>query len=142
MYMKCFKYINLKFILLLSWSILNMLFTHYYSLMAIDFENRPGPGVFSNLFGCVLDVVIIYVFCWVLSFGRVKPSLFLTFIVTFLLSFSNVIYSRFFGTYLPKKALTQLVNLNDGYVIDSILSVFKPIDLFFVLSPVLSRCLS
>ena len=132
--MKCFKYINLKFILLLSWSILNMLFTHYYSLMAIDFENRPGPGVFSNLFGCVLDVVIIYVFCWVLSFGRVKPSLFLTFIVTFLLSFSNVIYSRFFGTYLPKKALTQLVNLNDGYVIDSILSVFKPIDLFFVLS--------
>ncbi|MBQ8628650.1 MAG: hypothetical protein IJ421_04150 [Prevotella sp.] len=102
--------------------------------MAIDFENRPGPGVFSNLLGCVLDVVVLYMFCWVISFGRVKLSLLLTFIVTCLLSFSNVVYSRFFGTYLPKKALTQLVNLNDGYVIDSILSVVKPIDMFFVLS--------
>lgn len=132
--MKCFKYINLKFVLLFSGSIFNMLFMHYYSLMAIDFENRPGPGIFSNLFGCVLDVAVVYMFCWVIFLGRVKLSLLITFIVTCILSFSNVIYSRFFGTYLPKKALTQLVNINDGYVIDSVLSVFKPIDLFFVFS--------
>ena len=61
----------------------------------------------------------------------------LTFVLTALLSFCNVLYARFFGHYLPNLAITQLGNLNDGDVMRSALTGFRWQDVYYVLMPIL-----
>lgn len=114
---------NYHFLLLFLFSMLNMLYMHYQFLFTIGIDFYfSKTSVLDNFLAVLLDVTAIFLLFLLLFWGRVKASLIVTFIVTLLLSFSNIVYSRFFGQYLTFSAIGQAGNLNDNIVIRSILS--------------------
>lgn len=137
---------NYLFLLLFFFSMLNMLYMHYQFLIdiGIDFYFAK-TSVLDNFLAVLIDVTTIYLLSLLLTWGRVKTSLTFTFILTLTLSFSNIIYSRFFGQYLTISAIGQAGNINDNIVIQSILSEIRIYDIFhilFILLFILVRILS
>lgn len=128
-----FKSLDWRGLALFGMAVANLLFMHYYSLLTLVFENNPGAGYVKNLLGCVIDSAIVLFLWWILTWGRTRVALLLTFLTTAILSFCDVLYSRFFGGYLPKRALTQVGNLADSYVVDSIISGLRLTDAFYIL---------
>lgn len=111
-----------------------MLYMHYQFLILIGIDfYLAKTSVLDNFLAVLLDVTAVFIlsllFCW----GRVKTSLTVTFILTLILSFSNIIYSRFFGQYLTFSAIGQTGNINDNVVIQSILSEIRIYDIFHFL---------
>ena len=129
---------NHKFLLLFGLSVVNLLFMHTQLAMTVEFEYPFKPdAIWSNVFSCLIDATFFFVLSLLLTRGRVKGALLLTFVLTALLSFCNVLYARFFGHYLPNLAITQLGNLNDGDVMRSALTGFRWQDVYYVLMPIL-----
>jgi glucan phosphoethanolaminetransferase (alkaline phosphatase superfamily) len=127
---------NARFLLLFGFSALNLLFMHGQMAMTVEYEYPfKVDAIWSNVFSCLIDATFFFLLSLLLTKGRVKGALLLTFILTALLSFCNVLYSRFFGHYLPNLAITQLGNLNDGDVMRSILTGFRWQDVYYVLMP-------
>jgi lipoteichoic acid synthase len=128
------KSLNVRFLLLFGLSIVNLLFMHYQLALTVEFEYPfKLDALMSNVLACLLDVSFFFLLGMLILVGRVKQSLLFTFVCTMLLSFCNVLYSRFFAHYLPNLALTQVGNLNDGEVIQSIMAGFRAVDLCYVL---------
>ncbi len=135
--MRINKYINWTFLLLFMMSLVNLLFMHYQILFTISLESASlKTSCFDNLIACLLDISIILSLVWLLTFKRLRTSLTITFIITLIWSFCNILYSRFFNQYILKSALGQASNLTDDFMIDSMLAGIKPIDLFFPLMAV------
>ena len=115
-------------------SIVNMLFMHYYIYwncgLEIDLYNTSG---IDNLLFCLLDTTLIFTMSLALTLKSIKGSLLLTFFTTFIISFSNVFYARFFGQYLSFSSIGQIGNLSDSTVIDSMLAGFEYLDLYYPL---------
>jgi len=126
---------NYHFLALFLFSVLNMLFMHYqfFFTIGIDFYFSK-TSVLDNFFAVLLDVTVIFLFFIILFLGKVKLSLTFTFFVTLILSFSNIVYSRFFGQYLSFSAIGQVGNLSDNIVIKSVLSEIRIIDSFYIVS--------
>ncbi len=132
------KQLNNKFLALFLLAVAILLFMHWQLAMTVEFEYPfKVDAILSNVFSCFIDVTFFFVLSLLLTKGRVKGSLMLTFVLTAILSFCNVLYSRFFGHYLPNLAVTQLGNLNDGDVIRSILTGFRWQDVCYILIAVL-----
>lgn len=112
-----------------------MLFMHYqfYFTIGIDFYFSK-TSVLDNFLAILLDVTFVFLVSFIISWGRVKTCLTITFMVTLLLSYFNVIYSRFFGQYLTLSAIEQVGSLTDNVVIKSVLSEIKLIDIFYLIS--------
>lgn len=125
---------NYLFLILFMFPLLNMLYMHYqfFFSIGIDFYFSK-TSILDNFFAVLLDVTAVFLLSLLLSWGRVKTSLTVTFFITLILSFSNIIYSRFFGQYLSFSAIGQAGNINDNVVIQSILSEIKAYDLVHVL---------
>ena len=120
---------NTRFLLLFGLSVVNLLFMHEQMAMTVEYEYPFKPdAIWSNVFSCLIDATFFFLLSLLLTRGRVKGALLLTFVLTALLSFCNVLYSRFFGHYLPNLAITQLGNLNDGDVMRSTLTGFRWLD--------------
>lgn len=132
------KFINGYYLILFLISILNLLFIHYYFLWIIDLEIPYYiTSPIDNLLACLLDVTFIFAFIWFITLRRIKQSLIITFIITWIWSFCNVFYARFFHQYLSWSSIGQAGNLSDDIVIDSMLSGFQAIDLYYPLIAIL-----
>ena len=131
------RQLNLRFLLLFGLAIVNLLFMHVQMAMTVEFEYPfKVDAIFSNVFSCLIDVTFFFLLSLLLTRGRVKGALLLTFILTALLSFCNVLYSRFFGHYLPNLAILQIGNMNDSDVMGSALTGFRWQDLYYILAAV------
>ena len=129
---------NWTFLGLFLMSLINLLFMHYQVLFTIALESAClYTSCFDNLIACLLDVSIVLGIVWLLTFRRLRTSLAITFIITLIWSFCNVLYSRFFNQYILKSALGQAGNLTDDFMINSMLAGIKIIDIFFPLMAVL-----
>ena len=129
---------NYPFLLMFLFSILNMLYMHYQFLFTIGLDFYfAKTSVLDNFLATLLDVTAIFLLFLLLSWGRVKACLIVTYLVTLLFSYANIIYSRFFSQYLSFSAIGQAGNINDNVVIQSILSEIKIFDLFHVFSLIL-----
>ncbi len=114
-------------------SVLCLLFMHWQLAVTIDFEYRIKKAtLISNLFSCIVDTTFFFFVGMLFTKCKTKGALLIAFILSVILSFCNIIYSRFFGHYLPNTVLTQIGNLNDYEVIQSILKGFKPYDFCFI----------
>lgn len=126
------------FMILFMFSILNMLYMHYQFLFLYGLEFYfSKTSVIDNFLAVLLDVTAIFLFALLLFWGRVKLSLTVTFIITLLLSFCNIVYSRFFGQYLTFLAIGQAGNLNDNVVIKSVLAEIRIYDILHIVFIVL-----
>ena len=129
------KQVNLKFLLLFGLSIANLLFMHVQMALTVEFEYPfKVDAILSNVFSCLIDTTFFFLLGLLLTRGRVKGSLLITFVLTALLSFCNVLYSRFFGYYLPNMALLQMGNMYDSKVMDSALTGFRWLDMYYILA--------
>ena len=129
---------NTRFLLLFGLAVVNLLFMHGQMAMTVEFEYPFKPdAIWSNVFSCLIDTTFFFLLSLLFTRGRVKGALLLTFVLTALLSFCNVLYSRFFGHYLPNLAILQVGNLYDNDVMGSALTGFRWQDLFYILWAVL-----
>ena len=132
------RFINWTFLGMFMMSMVNLLFMHYQFLFTISLESAClKTSCFDNLIACLFDVSIILGTAWLLTFRRIRASLVITFIITLLWSFCNILYSRFFNQYLLKSALGQAGNLTDDFMVNSMLAGFKTIDIFYPIMIVL-----
>lgn len=129
------------FLVLLMFSVANLLFMHYQFLVTIGIDFYfSKTSVLDNFMAVSLDVTVLFLFFLLLSWGRVRISLLLTFITTLLLSFCNIVYSRFFGQYITFSAFGQANNLVDDVVIKSILSEIRGYDIIYLILLLLFIC--
>ena len=132
------NFINWAFLGLFMMSLANLLFMHYQLLFTISLESASlKTSCFDNLLACLLDMTIVFGIAWLLTFRRLRASLTITFVITLIWSFCNILYSRFFNQYILRSALGQAGNLTDDFMIDSMLAGIKPIDLFYPLMAVI-----
>jgi len=132
------KNINYCFLTLLMMSMANLLFMHYQFLLTVGLESGPNNwGPIDNLLACLIDVSVLLLASWILTCFRLRMALIITFVVTWLWSFSNIFYSRFFFRYLTLSAVGQVGNMTDSTVTDSLLEGFQIIDLFYPLMALL-----
>lgn len=131
------RQLNVRFLLLFGLSVVNLLFMHVQMAMTVEFEYPfKVDAIFSNVFSCLIDATFFFLLSLLLTRGRVKGALLLTFILTALLSFCNVLYSRFFGHYLPNLAILQIGNMNDSDVMGSTLTGFRWMDWYYILAAI------
>ena len=130
--------INWTFLGMFMMSLVNLLFMHYQFLFTISLESASlKTSCFDNLIACLLDISVIMGLVWLIMFRRLKASLTITFIITLIWSFCNILYSRFFNQYLLRSALGQAGNLTDDFMINSMLAGIKTIDLYFPIMAIL-----
>ena len=122
-----------KIILLILFSVANMLFMHYYIFYHHYLEDiQLAYTVGINLMTVFFDVSVILLVYLLLSWGRLKLSILLTYVTTFVWSFVNVFYARFFSQYLPLSILSQTSQLTDQAVVNSMMAGFQWTDLYYV----------
>lgn len=98
----------------------NLCLMHYYILQNCQFDVMiEATSIIDNAMGVCFDIVTLFI-CLKLITRNDKFSLCILFILTWLWSFSNIIYSRFFHHYLSLSAIGQGGSLVDGIVIRSI----------------------
>lgn len=125
----------IRLVLMFALSVLNLLFMHAFFRYEGYLEILPY--VFSapvNFFLTVFDVSLVLLLFLALSWGRLKLSLSVSFFVTLIWSFVNVFYGGFFFQYLPLSAIAEAGSLTDGLVIDSMLSGFRWLHCFYLIS--------
>lgn len=124
---------NRKFLLLFLFSVANLLLMHWQLALTVEFEYPfRADAVYSNIFACLIDTTVFFLVGLLVTWGRVKPSLLITFVCTMLLALFNLVYARFFDHYIPVLAITQVGNLRDGEVARCILEGFRAVDLCYV----------
>ena len=98
--------INWVFLALFMMCLVNLLFMHYQFFFTISLESAYlYTSCFDNLIASLLDLTIVFGIAWLLTFRRLRASLTITFIITLLWSFCNILYARFFNQYILKSAL-------------------------------------
>lgn len=124
---------NRKFLLMFFFSFANLLLMHWQLALTIEYEYPfRADAIWSNVLACLIDTSLFFLVGLLGTWGRVKPSLLITFVSTWLLAFFNVVYARFFDHYIPTMAITQVGNLMDGEVAKCILEGFRWVDLCYV----------
>lgn len=88
--------------LFLLLSLLNLLVMHYTIISTCDAENELHPEDFvDNLAFVTIEVILLFSGLTVLCWGRVRRSLLLTWVITVLWAFCNLVYSRFSSSISP-----------------------------------------
>jgi len=136
LYRKLYKINSFWFILGLCG--FNLLFMHIYILHICHFEAETNFSTWAdNLLSISFDVFIVYVICYLLSWRNIKIAAWLCFIVTWLWSFSNIVYSRFFYHYLSASAIEQGGVLTENLIIKCIIDSLQISDLYYPLVAVI-----
>ena len=126
--------INWHFFIMFLMPVMNLFFAHLYFVQTIGLEvDCFKSSIIDNLIACFLDTTVIFFIFWIISIGRVKTGLLLTFLITLIWSFCNVLYARFFHQYLNWSSIGQAGNLSDTSVINSVIAEFHSTDLFFLI---------
>lgn len=117
---------------------LNLFVMHYYILFSYGLEGEYDITQFiDNLLGICFDVSVLYLAFFLLSLKRNMAAVSMCFVVTWLWSFSNIIYSRFFFHYLSLSAISQGGVLTDSLILRCIANSFQPIDLYYLFAVLL-----
>lgn len=113
---------------------LNLFFMHINVLSVSQIED-PLDGIswVDNVFRVILDVWIIFAIFVLLACGRLRIAILVTFIVTYIWSFSNVLYSRFFYHYITLSSICEVGAVADGLVINSMIAGIRFIDFYYVM---------
>lgn len=112
-----------KYVLLLLMSVFNLWVMHLYFVLNGYMEDVLFMYSYVVIFCTIfIDVsVILFVFLC-LSLGRLRTSVWITYLLTFLWSFCCVFYGRFFSRYLTLSAIGQYEGMADDVAIKSMLS--------------------
>lgn len=130
---------NKYFWLLLLLSLVNLLVMHYSIITTCEVENPLLPVDYVDNFGFVtIEVILAASFFGFVLGGRMKMAALLTFLSSWLWSFCNIVYSRFFYQYIPFSALSESDSMLDPIVIHSLVNGFRWADLYFVISLLLA----
>lgn len=113
---------------------LNLIFMHYYFYFNGYLEWTWMYSLLINLCSIVFDVSFSFVLFLLLFKGNYKPAILLTYILTLIWSFVNVIYGRFFFKYMSLSAIGEVYGLGNNLVIKSVMSAFQWYDLFYFIS--------
>lgn len=113
---------------------LNLLFMHYYFYLNGYLEWTWMYSIIINLSSVVFDVSILFIVFLLIFRGNNKIALLLSYTLTLIWSFVNVVYGRFFFKYMSLTALGEIRGLEDGIVINSVMSSFQWYDFFYLLS--------
>lgn len=126
------------YILMFLFSVGNLLIMHYYIVGHCSTETPLDCMAYTdNVLSIFIDVTVLAFVSLLITRRRLKPSLAITYAVTLCWAFSNVMYSRFFGIYMPFSAICQVSNLSDGFMIRCIVDGFRMSDLLFVIPAIL-----
>ena len=125
----------LKQLLMLSLCILNLIYMHYYIFLTCDIEAEcDTTSFFDNICGIVFDMAVLFVLFCLATQKRPKPCFALCFAATWMWSFCNVLYSRFFFRYISFSAIGQSSNLFDWFMLQCMVDELRVSDLYFVVS--------
>ena len=119
-----------KILTLLSFCIVNLLYMHDFIALTFAPELIDCVSWIDNLLGTVLDVTLMMLTFILFTKGKIKVSLAITFTITLLWAYCNIIYCRFFQSYITFSTICQGGNLLDPIVIRSTFQGFKWYDLF------------
>ena len=117
-------------------SIANMFFMHYNIYISKVLEVSFLYSFPANVLGVVFDVSVILFFFTFLSRGKLKCSFALTYVVSLVWAFVNVLYAKFFYQYLPLSAVSSAGGLCDSTTITAMMDGFDFCDLFFLVNSV------
>ena len=123
--------INIVWILVIL-SAQNLLVMHYYLFSCGYLEWTFQYSFIANLLSVCFDTLLILLVCLLFTRHRLKPALGLTFAISLLWSFVNIVYSRFFYTYLPLSGFGEIANLKDSLVIANMFGGLRLTDLYFL----------
>lgn len=135
------KRINPFWIFLIACNV-NLLIMHYYILQNCYFDVMiDTTSIIDNILGVFFDTISLSLVLTLITRSN-KISLCILLILTWLWSFSNIVYSRFFQHYLSFSAIGQGGSLIDSLVLRSIADkiyfedflyfIFLMLALFFV----------
>ena len=133
--MNVFKTNNLWLVLTLCG--LNLFVMHYSALFTgcVDGEMNITTIV-DNIVGVGSDVIILFLLAYGITMKRLRPALVITFCITLLWSFSNVMYSRFFHSYVSLSAMGQGQTLSNPDIMRCIIDGFRSSDVYYILSTI------
>ena len=131
------KNIRFNSIIVVILPMLNLLFMHYYFYFNGYLEWTWMYSIMINLCSVVFDVSILLILFMLLVKGNFKIAVLLSYILTLIWSFVNVVYGRFFFQYMSLSAIGEAHGLGDGLVINSVMSAFHWYDLFYLLSAII-----
>ena len=126
---------NKYFLSLFILCILNLLYMHYF--FRLSFRDGSEYLVYAyhwitNFMLTIFDVTLLLSMFLLLTRGRTKFCLCLTFVFTWLWSVINIVYGRFFHHYLPLSSICEAPALTDSMVLSSALSGFRWTDTFYI----------
>lgn len=112
----------------------NLLYMHYviFSSGTMEFELDPH-SFFDNFWGVLFDIFVLISFFYLLTFGRTRTCLTLTFFATLVWSFCNLLYFRFFFHYLSLDAIGQVGALREGFMLKATIQKLSWSDLFYII---------
>lgn len=115
-------------------SILNLLVMHYYILVFCRVEEATDSILWvDNLFGVVFDITIISAIVLLFVRRRLFLGLFITFLITWVWSMANILYSRFFHHYISLSAISQSSTLFDSFMLRNMTEGLVWTDFFMLL---------
>ena len=113
---------------------LNLLVMHYYIHITCQDGTIDITCYADNVVGVYFDVCLLFLLFWFSFLKKAKIALFFCFVITFLWSFSNIMYSRFFFNYITLSAIGQGESLTDDLILRCIAANFRLIDLYYPLT--------
>ena len=129
---------NTAVLFLFSLCVINLLLMHYDIVFTCQTEAPfDYTSITDNLFSSTFDVCTILFFCSFICRKKIICILLMTYSLTLIWAFSNILYARFFHSYLSLSAISQSNALIDPIVIRSAIVGLRWQDLFLGVSPVL-----
>lgn len=130
------KNLPLRYYLLILFSGINLVFMHYSikSTIILEFP-LDNTSIIDNLTGVLFDTLFVFLFSCLLACGKPKVATVITYILTLIWAFCNIIYSRFFDSYLTISAIAQGTSIFNPLVFRSIIQGFELIDIYFIIMP-------
>ena len=126
-----------RYLMLTMFCLVNLIYMHYYIFCTCDIEaDYEATSFFDNICGCIFDLCVLFIFFFLLTRKRLRPTLAFCYSVTLTWSFCNILYSRFFFRYLSFSAFGQTSNLFDWLLIESMLAEIQRADIFYIVSPI------
>ena len=129
---------RLKVICLISMCILNLLYMHNYIVFTCHSTNLLDCiSWIDNFCWICFDVWMVLTICLIIGKGRIKAGIFISFCVTLIWAFCNVVYSRFFYHYLSLSSVLETSAIMDPLVLNSVIYGLRWMDVFFLIMPIL-----
>jgi len=106
----------------------------HYTIMDINYVRFVDVfRYFQPILPTAFDVLFIALLSCVISLNNAKIWGYIVYFLTFLWSLCNIIYSRFFSTYLTLSAISQVNNIFDDYYVQYLKIAFRYSDILFVI---------